>query len=142
MNPPAPNRLDPPPPPPTPPPPRGWAAALLDLISARSALIEFEAAQASRRTARAAILLASAAMACAFGWLLLVAAGVFLLASATGWHPALVTLLAGFLHFAAAIALASAAKSAKLPAFPLTRAEFQKDREWLLSLQSPPKSND
>ena len=46
------------------------------------------------------------------------------------------------LHLLIAIVLAKVAKSPMEATFPVTRAEFQKDREWIENFQNPNKSND
>jgi hypothetical protein len=84
-----------------------------------------------------------AAVACLFfTWALLLAGGIAAISSATGcpWHwPAIG---AAALHFVLALLLLRGGSAhTATPAFPLTRAEFQKDREWIENFQKKPKSN-
>ena len=46
------------------------------------------------------------------------------------------------LHLLAGIILARLAKPSAATAFPVTRAEFKKDREWIENFQKTKKSND
>lgn len=122
--------------------PATWSAALAALISSRIALMRLESQDAAGSLAKSAGRFA-AAVACAFfTWALLVASGVSLLAEATGWPWNQIALGAAGLHLIAGIILARSAKSSTAPAFPVTRAEFQKDREWIENFQKNKKSNN
>lgn len=112
------------------------------LIASRITLIQLEAKDASKQTARR-VSLVSAACGCAiFSWALLLAGGISWVSEATGWPWNRVATGASALHLLAAIILAKAAKSPMEATFPVTRAEFQKDREWIEKFQKPSKSND
>lgn len=121
-------------------PPADWRQAIAGLVTARIAIFEAEARVASRQAARRGALSGAAAAALFFTWALLVTAAIGGLVSITGWGWHWPALIAALLHAAAAALLFRAARAAGSPAFPITRSEFQKDREWLESFQNPKKS--
>jgi hypothetical protein len=111
------------------------------LIASRVALIQLESKDIARAGIRTAILLA-ATFACLLStWALFLAGGIALVAELTGWRWSLVSLSAAALHLIIAIVLVRMAKPTGAPAFPVTRAEFQKDREWIENFQKPKSSN-
>lgn len=120
--------------------PANWRAAVLNLISSRVALIQLESKDAARDAASRMARLVALVICIFFTWALLLAGGTAALARATGlpWYA----IAFGFaaLHLVAALILAKSAKSPSGPAFPITRAEFQKDREWIENLQLTRKS--
>ena len=111
------------------------------LVSARFALIEFEAKAIAKSGVRRATLIATAAGCAVFTWILLLAGGISLIAEMSGWRWNRVALAAAACHLLAGILLARLAKSSASPSFPITRAEFQKDREWIENYQETRKSN-
>ncbi len=121
--------------------PANWREAVLVLIAARLAIIELEGKHAARLGAQRALSLAAMAVCVLFAWALLLAGGIAVIARATHWPWGLLALAAAVLHLLAALALARAARAAAPPLFPVTRAEFHHDREWIESLQQTPKSN-
>ena len=141
--------ISPPPPEPSPrrepeletPLPSNWREALLTLISSRVALIQLESKQAAQQGARRAIAVVAVILCAFFTWALLLAGGIAAIATAYDcpWHW--LALGAAALHLIAAILMANSAKSPAPPAFPVTRAEFQKDREWIENFQKPRKSD-
>lgn len=112
------------------------------LISARFALIEYEAKATAKSGVRRAALIATAAGCAVFTWILLLAGGISLIAELSGWRWNRVALAAAACHLLAGIILARLAKPSATPSFPITRAEFQKDREWIENYQETRKSND
>ncbi len=112
------------------------------LIAARFALIELESKDAVKEAARRAALIAAACGCGVFAWVLLLAGGVSLIAETNGWPWNLVAIGTAILHLLAGIILASLAKPSASATFPVTRAEFQKDREWIENLHKTKKSND
>ncbi len=114
----------------------------MSLIAARFALIEFESKDAAKHAARCAALIAAACGCAVFSWALLLAGGVSLIAETNGWPWYTVAIGAAVIHLLAGIILASLAKPSAIPAFPVTRAEFQKDREWIENFHQSKKSND
>ena len=85
---------------------------------------------------------AGATLKSCFAWALLLAGGIAALAAATRWPWHWFALAAAAAHALAAAIGFYLARSAARPAFPITRAEFHKDREWLDTLKSPRKSNN
>ena len=122
--------------------PANWREALMALIASRVTLIQLEATDASKQTARRVSLISAACVCAVFFWALLLAGGISWVSEATGWPWNRVAIGVSALHLLAAIILAKAAKSPLEPTFPVTRAEFQKDREWIEKFQKPNKSND
>ena len=122
-------------------PPANWREALMALIAARFALIELESKDAAKQGAKRAALVAAACGCGLFAWILLLAGGISLIADANGWSWNWVALGAAVLHLLAGVILVVMAKPSAGPAFPVTRAEFQKDREWIENLHKPKKSN-
>ncbi len=112
------------------------------LIAARFALIELELKDAAKQAAKRAALAAVACGCAVFAWALLLAGGVSLIAETNGWRWDAVAIGIAVLHLVVGIILACLAKPSASAAFPVTRAEFQKDREWIENLHKPKKSND
>lgn len=121
--------------------PTNWQEALLALIASRLALIELEFKEAVHAGARRIFFVLMALVCALFMWTLLLAAVIAGIAHASGWPWYWIALGVATLHLAAAIGLARVAKSPAAPAFPVTRAEFQKDREWIETLKKTRKSN-
>lgn len=114
----------------------------MGLVASRVALIQLESKDAARGASRRAVLVA-AACGCAFAaWMLLLAGGVSIISQSTGWPWDWVAVGLATLHLLVGVVLAHAAKSADTPAFPATRAEFKKDREWIENFNKPRKSSD
>lgn len=114
----------------------------MDLVASRLAIIQLESKDATREASRRAILIGSACGAAFFAWTLLLAGGVSLLSQATGWPWNLVTIGLAALHLVTAIILSQSAKASGAVSFPITRTEFQKDREWIENFNKNKKSND
>ena len=122
-------------------PPANWSEALAVLAATRLALIELEFKHAAQAGARRASCF-GALLACVFFmWALLLAGGIAVLAQAVGWPWYWIAIGGAALHLVAASCLAMTARAAAAPAFPITRAEFQKDLEWIENLQQSPKSS-
>ncbi|MEI8038107.1 MAG: phage holin family protein [Verrucomicrobiota bacterium] len=119
--------------------PANWSDALLTLVAARLALIELELKQATAAGARRASSLIAGLACLGLAWALLLAGGIALIAQASGWPWAWVAVAGAALHLLAALGFARAARTPAAPAFPVTRAEFHKDREWIETLQQTPK---
>ena len=119
-----------------------WREALMGLVAARLALIQLESKDATREASRRAALIGAACATVFFAWALLLIGGISLLAHATGWPWNLVTVGLAILHLVLGIILAQSAKPSGAASFPVTRAEFQKDREWIENFNKTKKSND
>lgn len=122
--------------------PSNWREALLALIAARLTLIELESRDAGKQTARRISLISAAGGCALFAWALLLVGGISLISESANWPWDRVAISVAALHLLAAIALFRAAKTPTEPTFPVTRAEFKKDREWIEKFQKPSKSND
>lgn len=120
--------------------PSNWREAFLSLIASRIALIQLESKEAAGLGARRAVLIVTAGICLFFTWALLLAGGIAAISHLTTWPWYWIALTAAAIHMAAAVLLAKTAKSSDQPSFPVTRAEFQKDREWIESLQKTPES--
>ncbi|MEI6607797.1 MAG: phage holin family protein [Verrucomicrobiota bacterium] len=120
----------------------GWSEALGALMSSRLALMHLESCTAARQAGQLAACIAAAAIALICAWALLVAGGIAALAAATAWPWYWLALAAAVAHALAAGYCLLRARTSYSPVFPVTRAEFIKDREWLATLKSPRKSNN
>jgi len=119
----------------------GWSEALGVLLRSRLALIQLEASSAARQAGQLAARIAAAAIALVAAWALLVAGCIGALAAATSWPWYWLALAAAGAHALAAGLCLLLVKAVTTPAFPVTYAEFLKDREWLATLKTPRKSN-
>jgi hypothetical protein len=122
--------------------PSNWREALHTLIASRVSLIRLESKEAAKDGAKRAISMLVVVICAFFAWALLLAGGVAAISNATGWPWYWIAIAAAGFHMAAAMILAGAAKKPATPAFPVTLAEFQKDREWIENFQKTRKSND
>ena len=122
--------------------PLNWREALMGLVASRIALIQLESKDAASSAARVAIFWGAAACCVVFAWALLIAGGVAALAQSMHWPWHWVALAAGALHLLAGALFAVLGKPAMGAAFAFTRAEFQKDREWIENFPKNKKSND
>lgn len=121
--------------------PSTWAEALMALIAARVALIQIEA-RVSATAGLKRLLSAVAAILCIFfAWILLVAGGIGTISALSGWSWHWLALAAAGIHLLGAVILVKRLKQPTEPSFPITRAEFQKDREWIENIQNKHKSN-
>ncbi|MEX1115601.1 MAG: phage holin family protein [Akkermansiaceae bacterium] len=121
--------------------PSNWREALMGLLASRVALIQLESKDAARGAARAAVFFVAALCCVIFAWALLISGGVAILADAMHWPWYWVALGASALHLLVGIGFALLGKPAVNPAFPITRAEFQKDREWIEKFHINKKPN-
>jgi cytochrome bd-type quinol oxidase subunit 2 len=114
--------------------PLGWLDSAALLVSSRIELIRLEARASARQSALRVAKIAAAALCLLFTWILLVAGGIGALAAATGWPWHWLAIAAALIHLIAAFALVARRHTTE-PSFPLTRAEFEKDRQWLETLK-------
>lgn len=121
--------------------PSGWLDALTALFEARFDLIRLEARISAADKLKRAALLAIAAACVFMAWPLLVAGVISVVSGITGLHWSWLAIGAAFAHLLAAILFAKLAKPAAGPSFPVTRAEFQKDCEWLKNFSKIKNSN-
>jgi uncharacterized membrane protein YqjE len=121
--------------------PSNWREALLGLIASRVALIQLESKEAAGDGMRRAIRIVAIVICAFFTWALVLAGGIAAIANATTWPWYWIAMIAAAVHLVVAIILARTVKSPDHPPFPVTRAEFQKDREWIENFQKTRKSN-
>ncbi len=126
----------------TEPHPANWREALMALIASRVALIQLESKDAARATAKRGVMLLAIIGCVFFGWLLLLAGGVAIVANALCWPWSWVAISLASIHLIAALILAKLISKSGNPPFPVTRAEFLKDRQWIENFQNNKKSND
>ncbi|MFD2255749.1 phage holin family protein [Luteolibacter algae] len=115
--------------------PTNWKEALACLISSRLAIFQVESRQAAQTGVSKIIFLSIAGIAILFSWILLMAGAVGGIASVTAlaWYHA-AFIIAG-IHILVAVIMILLGGRKTAPSFPLTRAEFDKDREWLNQLK-------
>lgn len=126
----------------TAPSPANWQTALDTLITSRLTLIQLESKETLSKGARSLVFIAAGALAILFAWGLVLVGIIQLIHLSTPWPLHWVALAAGGLHLLIALILVKLAKPSKQSAFPVTRAEFQKDREWLHQVLNTKKSSD
>jgi uncharacterized membrane protein YqjE len=122
--------------------PSNWREALLTLIASRVALFQLESKTAARDAATRIARIVAVVICAFFAWALLLAGVIGAIAENSQWPWFWIAITAAAIHLAAALLLALAAKAPRSPSFPVTRAEFQKDREWIENFHKPRKSND
>ena len=121
--------------------PSSWIEALLAIISSRAELIRLEAKDAARKSSNKIARVIASVLCITFGWSLLLAGSIGALSALAGWPWFWTALAIGAIHIIIAVMLLHKPSGAVTPLFPVTRAEFQKDREWIENLQKNPKSN-
>jgi uncharacterized membrane protein YqjE len=119
-----------------------WRTALMTLIAARVALIEMESKDLAQDLSRRLLWLILAVGCSVFAWLLILAGGISLASDASGLSWNKLAIGTALLHLVAAILFTRLAKPTSRRAYPFTRAEFSKDREWIENFQKIKKSND
>lgn len=114
--------------------PATWKEAAMALISARISIIRMESKDAAENLARRLLLWMIMGICAFFAWALILAGSIALIAenSVYPWYDIAIVFAAS--HLVIALILAILAKKSAPPAFPVTRSEFQKDREWILKL--------
>ena len=122
--------------------PSNWREALMSLIASRVTLIQLESKDATLHGARRVVYLIATIFCVVFAWAFLIAGLVALLSATRGWPWYHVAIGAGLFHLLVGVLLAKLAKPSGAKCFPVTRAEFQKDREWIENFQQTKKSND
>ena len=112
---------------------RAFLASCAGYASVRFRLASMEGREASAEVGKVLLLAGGALFIAIFGWLFLCLAVVFLLARAMGEYGWIwASLVMAAVHFAVAVGLGVVLRlRGGKGFFPLTTAEFQKDREWL-----------
>jgi threonine/homoserine/homoserine lactone efflux protein len=122
--------------------PNNWREALMSLVASRAALIQLEARQSAKSGVKRAASMVAAVLCVFFTWALLLAGGIAAISSASGWAWHWIALGTAAIHLLIALLLAGGVGKSRVPSFPVTRAEFQKDRQWIENFQNKPKSNN
>ena len=112
------------------------------LIASRLALIELESKDAITQGVRSAVMIAAAVICVVFAWATLLAGVVSLIAISAGWPWYLVAIGVAAAHLLAGFILLNLAKPSAISAFPVTRSEFKKDRQWIENFHNIRKSKD
>lgn len=113
-----------------------WVEAILSLIESRSAIISLEAKDALGNTLAKLVPLVVCVFCIFATWALVVVATIGGLASATPWKWYQIAFAMAALHLIIALIALIIAKKKKAASFPVTRSEFEKDREWLINLKN------
>lgn len=113
-----------------------WLEAILGLIESRAAIVSLEAQDALGSAIGRIIPLAICVFCVFAAWVLTVAGAIGCLAAFTDWKWHQVTFAMAGLHILIAVVALLIAKAKKPAPFPVTRAEFEKDREWLIQLKN------
>jgi len=121
--------------------PANWRQAIATLITSRIALIQLEARESARLGAKKVLRIIAAILCVFFAWALLLAGAVAALSAITGWAWHWLAIAAALVHLIVATTLMLVSTASK-PMFSLTRAEFQKDRQWFENLQNSDKSSN
>lgn len=124
------------------PPPASWISAVMELLATRVSLMEIEGREAAKSSAKKLVLIIAATIAGSLTWVLLVAALIGLVSHFSKMEWFWVTGITALLHGIGAVLMLRNAKPTGTSSFPLTRAEFAKDRLWIESLSQTPKSGD
>lgn len=114
-----------------------WQSTIAEFAATRIELIRIESQDAARTAAqktREAVLLVGAGL---LGWLCFLAGLIGAMQHFTCWPWWGIALGLGVIHLMIALRFAALLKRPGAPAFPLTRAEFHKDRLWMQSLKKP-----
>ena len=114
--------------------PTTWRDAALALVTARISLIRIESKDAGEILVRRLLLWIVVGICAFFSWALILAGGIAWIAENSRYPWYFIALICAAAHLLIALILAVFAKKPCPPAFPVTRSEFQKDREWILKL--------
>lgn len=115
--------------------PQSWQEALINLVAARLGLIKIEAAEAGAHVAKRLVAAVLAGVLGLFLWALILAGSIGLLAYFAIWHWFWITLAVAGLHAVVIFFLLMVARKTSPTAFPITRAEFEKDHQWIENLK-------
>jgi len=116
--------------------PKNWKEALAALVLSRVEMIRIEAKAASAGAVGRITLLIVGLFGFLSAWVLALAASIGAIAAATSWEWYHVAFASAGAHFLIGAILLFILKSWKKETFPVTRAEFEKDREWLNRLKN------
>jgi uncharacterized membrane protein YqjE len=116
--------------------PSDWKEAIPSLISSRIAIAQMELKDAMGAAIGKIITVVVALFLLLLCWLLVLVGLIGLIAAKSGWEWYAVMFAAAGVHAVAAmIALACFKAKKTVSVFPVTKAEFEKDVEWLKELK-------
>ncbi len=119
-------------------PASSWRESAVEFVSARVELLSLETREASQQAARKGALAAWIAGCAVIAWMAAVAGLIGWVASSKAGIPwYFVAFGAAMLHLLLAGIAVLALRRPGPPAFPLSKAELLKDREWLINLKDP-----
>lgn len=114
-----------------------WKDAILSLIVSRIAIIRIESKDAIASAVSKVIAVVIALFFLLLVWLLLLTGAIGAIAAKSGWYWYDVTFVAAGVHaLVVLIALAFCRTKKTRVGFPITKAEFEKDLEWLNELKN------
>lgn len=122
--------------------PKNGIDAVFGLVESRAAIVSIEAKEALGSALTKIALLLIVLLGGVGAWALAIAGAVGVIANATDWEWYNVAFAAAGVHVLIALVALLIAKSSKSLIFPVTRAEFEKDREWLNKLTNRNNSPD
>jgi uncharacterized membrane protein YqjE len=123
--------------------PANWIEAIPALVASRIGIFQIEAKDALEATVRKLIISGVLAFCLIAAWMLLTAGLTGLISSYfnIAWYFAAFSL--GGIHLLIAIFIRLVVKrSSNMESFPITREEFEKDRQWLNQLKNRSSSPD
>jgi uncharacterized membrane protein YqjE len=115
---------------------RGLGASIGKLITTKLQILAIESKAATCGIFRTVMLIAMAVVLFFFTWALLMAGLIGMLVAQTGLSWFYAAFVIAGVHFLVAIILVLVVKSTPPVFFEHTKAEFQKDREWLYQLKN------
>lgn len=123
--------------------PEDWKEAIPSLITSRIGIFRIEAQEALEETVRKLIILGVAVFCLIATWVLLTAGLIGLIAVQfnCAWYFAAFSIGGGYLLIALIMILIAKGLK-KNESFPITREEFEKDREWLNKLKNRSSSQN
>jgi uncharacterized membrane protein YqjE len=113
-----------------------WMEAICGLVESRVSIISIESKDALNSALAKFIPLAVCLFCVLAAWFLAVATAIGCLAATTEWKWYQITFAIAGLHLVIALVALLIAKKSKPAPFPVTRSEFEKDREWLIQLKN------
>ena len=119
-----------------------WRTAIADLVAARLGIFQIEGKEAAASGIKRVAFFAAAAILLLFAWGLIIVGIIGAISGKGGFAWYWVTLIAGAIHLLLAVTFVMLGKRPSGPAFPILRAEFNKDRVWLEKFQTPKKFNN
>lgn len=113
-----------------------WVKAIFGLIETRAVIVSLEAKDAFGLALSKLIPLVLCLFCLFAAWALAVAGAIGCLTAATDWKWHQITFAMAGVHILIAGVALLVAKAKKPAPFPITRSEFEKDREWLIQLKN------